>query len=68
MSNRHSKIYKVGKDFVIEDMDATNGTWLIISREGAVSQPYELKDRMVFKVGDTCAYQVFFNDKNKMEV
>lgn len=64
MSNRHTKIYRIGADYVIEDMEATNGTWLIISKYNMISDPYEIQDRTIFKVGDICIYQCFLTDPN----
>ena len=62
MSNLHCKIYLVHDKFLLEDMESTNGTWLRLSPESTRSNNIALKDRMVFKIGNSAMYEVEDNN------
>jgi predicted component of type VI protein secretion system len=65
MSNLHCKINLIGNKFIFEDMASTNGSWLRLSLEGNRSDPYQLKDETIFKIGNSAMYQVSFPQKPK---
>lgn len=56
MSNLHCKICLMGNKFVLDDMASTNGTWLRLSIESDESDPILLKDKSIFKIGNSAMY------------
>jgi len=49
-SNNHAKIYRVDEQWVVEDLNSTNGTWLSKTR---ISRPTVLPVDMPLRVGRT---------------
>lgn len=68
MSNLHCKINLIGNNFMFEDMASTNGSWLRLSFEGSSSEPYELNDETIFKIGNSAMYQVSVPKKKSVNL
>lgn len=58
MSNLHCKVYLVHDKFLLEDIESTNGTWFRLSPESVRSIEMPLKNKMVFKIGNSAMYEV----------
>lgn len=58
MSNLHCKINLVQNVFYFEDIASTNGSWVRLSEENQESRKFELKEQMVFKIGNSAMYEV----------
>ena len=60
MSNLHCRVNLVGNNFIFEDLASTNGSWLRLSKEGVKSEPFLLTQDVIFKIGNSAMYQVYF--------
>ncbi len=58
MSNQHCKINLIHDVFYFEDIASTNGSWVRLSLENKESQLFELREKMVFKIGNSAMYEV----------
>lgn len=52
---------------MFEDMETTNGSWVRLSKEGNSSEPLQICNNMIFKIGNSAMYKVTIPKNSKID-